>query len=68
MLGDTLPYNDTSDSGIDGKESARAFLDTLEDFIMSRANKINNTRTSGSLHGYSQGRNQDVRDSKFDVT
>ena len=37
LLGDCLSYDDVSDQGIDGNESAREFLSTIEVFVASKA-------------------------------
>ena len=40
LLGERLSYYDNSDEKIDGNESAREFLDTIEDFISSKTNDV----------------------------
>ena len=44
LLGDELSYHDNSDQGIDGNESAREFLDTIEVFISTKTNEIAHAR------------------------
>ena len=40
LVGDRLSYCDTSDQGIDGHESAREFLDTIEAFVHSKRRDV----------------------------
>ena len=44
LLGDKLSYEDDSDRGIDDHESAREFLNTLENFILSKSNNVARAR------------------------
>ncbi|GAB7350023.1 hypothetical protein MBLNU459_g0697t1 [Dothideomycetes sp. NU459] len=45
LLGEKLGYKDTSDHGIDQLESARDFLDTVQNYVAIKADKLASIRT-----------------------
>lgn len=45
LTGEVLDYSNNSDTGIDHKESARDFIQSIEDFIHRKARELGAART-----------------------